>query len=83
MPAKATKHIPKTKEPIGTVKDGKLKVVDGETGKPTWRSGKKGFAQDYDGEPTTKDYNSKDLKHQPSHKPHHGGRRKHHTPHEG
>lgn len=78
LPDKATKHIPKHQVPIGAVKDGKVKIKDGETGKVGWRQGKKGFRRDYDGEPIAANFNNKDLKPAPKHHMHEGRK-----PHKG
>jgi len=83
LPKKATKHIARHPEPIGTVKDGKIKVLDGETQTTSWRSGRKGMLRDFDGEPTSTQHNLKDLKHQPRHHVHSGSRKQTHTPHDG
>lgn len=68
------KHIPKPQHPVGTKKKLKLKVQDGTTGKVSWRSGKKGFLRDYDGDPTSTNHNRSDFK--PSHKIHGGSKGK-------
>lgn len=68
------KHIAKPQAPIGSKNKMKLKIKDGATGKVSWRSGKKGFKRDWDGEPTSNNYNSKDFK--PSHKIHGGSKGK-------
>lgn len=65
------------------VKDGKRKVKDGDTGRVSWRQGKKGFSKDYDGDPIAQNYNAKDLKKQPKHRPHFGGKKRGHRPHKG
>ena len=80
MPDKSTKHIPKPQEPIGTIKNGKIKVLDGDTQTVRWRQGKTGMSRDYDGDPISTNYNSKDMKSKPSHKVHMGGKRKGHKP---
>jgi glucose dehydrogenase len=51
LPKKATKHIPKKQLPIGSTRKGKLKVMDGKTGKIKWRSLKSGALRDLDGDP--------------------------------
>ena len=84
LPNKATKHITASPAPIGTVKDGKVKVLDGDTQKTSWRSGKKGMLKDFDGEPTSTQHNLKDLKPRPGvHHPRTGARRQKHVPHDG
>ncbi len=35
------------------VKDGRIKVIDGTTGKPAWRSTKEGMVKDMDGDPVS------------------------------
>ena len=83
MPNNATKHITRPQAPIGAKKDGKLKIKDGDTGAVSWRQSKKGFRKDYDGDPTSKDYNAGDMKSFPKHSPHFGGKSKGHQPHMG
>ena len=51
MPDKATKHIPKKQLPIGSTRRGKLKVMDGKTGKIKWRSLRSGAVKDLDADP--------------------------------
>jgi len=65
------------------VKRGKRKVWDGDKQRVSWRQGAKGFAKDWDGDPTTKTYNKAGLKKQPKHSPHTGSRRPKHKPHMG
>lgn len=79
MPDKATAHITRRKPPIGAVKDGKIKVLDGDTGKESWRSGRSGMSRDFDGDPISTNYNKKDLKPAPKHQTHKGKRP--HKPH--
>ena len=81
MPKKATKHITVHPSPIGTIKDGKIKVLDGETQTTSWRQGTKGMLKDFDGEPTSEQHNLKDLKHRPRHHVHSGSRQTKNPPH--
>lgn len=67
LPDKATKHIAKPQESIGARKDGKIKVVDGRTGKEMWRQGTKGMMKDYDGDPIAVNHTAAGLKHRPQH----------------
>lgn len=60
--------------PIGGVKDSKMKVIDGDTGKVSWRQGKKGFSRDFDGDPIAQNKNRKGLKDRPKHQVHEGRR---------
>ena len=83
LPDKATKHIPKHQEPIGAVKNGKVKVLDGDTQKIGWRQGTTGMSKDYDGEPTSARHNVKDLKPRPKHHSHMGNKKEGHKPHQG
>lgn len=53
MPFKPTEDPGRTEYPIGMVKDGRIKVVDGSTGKPVWRSAKEGMVKDLDGDPVS------------------------------
>jgi hypothetical protein len=61
LPDKPIKHIPVHQQPVGASRKGKLKVKDGNTGKVSWRSGKRGFLRDYDGDPTSNNYSNKDM----------------------
>ena len=83
MPEKSTKHIARPQEPIGAVKDGKVKVLDGDTQRIGWRSGTKGMSRDYDGEPTAAQPNLRDLKSQPKHSAHMANKTKGHKAHKG
>lgn len=74
LPDRPFKHVPKHQAPVGATRKGKLKVQDGDTGKIGWRSGKKGFVRDYDGDATSKVYSNKDMK--ISHKVHGGNKTK-------
>ncbi len=67
LPDRATKHIPKPQASIGAKKDGKIKVVDGRTGKESWRQGTKGMLKDYDGDPIAVNHTAAGLKHRPQH----------------
>lgn len=82
LPDKATPHIPRKQAPIGARKDGKVKIVDGETGKVKWRQGRKGFLRDWDGDPIAQNYNRADAKDKKMHSPR-MGRKKKHTPRMG
>lgn len=68
------KHIAVHQEPVGAKRKLKIKVQDGTTGKVSWRSGKKGFLRDYDGDLTTTRYANKDMK--ISHRVHGGNKGK-------
>lgn len=48
--------------PVGSSKNGRLKVQDGDSGKISWRSGKKGFVKDLDGDPISRVYANADMK---------------------
>jgi len=76
-----TKHVAKPQSPIGWVKDGKIKVQDGDSGKVGWRGARRGLFRDMDGEPTTARRNSEDAKVPRSHTVHRGsiGKKKAHT----
>ena len=69
LPDRATKHIPKTQAPLGSKKNGKLKIIDGRTGKVGWRQGTKGFVKDYDGDPIAVNHTAEDAKKNPHHSP--------------
>ena len=80
MPQKSTKHIASKQLPIGSVKNGKKKVIDGETGKVSWRSVRSGMIKDYDGDPTAEHLDAGKMKSTPKHRPHVGYKRKVHKP---
>ena len=61
MPKRTTRHIPKPQHPLGWVKEGKIKVQDGETGKVSWRGVRRGLLADFDGDPTSTRHNYKDA----------------------
>lgn len=69
LPDRATKHIPKPQESIGARKDGKMKVIDGRTGREGWRQGQTGFIKDYDGDPVSKSPPNSGAKNRPHHSP--------------
>ena len=81
LPDKSTAHIPRHHSPVGAVKNGKIKVLDGETQKESWRQGKTGMSKDWDGDAISVNYNARDAKKKPHHQPHMGGKRKTHKPH--
>jgi len=92
LPDKGTKHIAKPQMPIGAVKGGRLKVIDGRTGKESWRQGTKGFMKDFDGDPIATNHNRAGLKNRPQHhtktakkhnKKYMGGRPQHEPGHSG
>jgi hypothetical protein len=61
LPTKSIKHVARHQEPIGTQKKLKIKIKDGDTGKVSWRSGKKGFLRDFDGDPISTVYANRDM----------------------
>ena len=67
QPDRATKHIPKPQASIGAQKNGKLKVIDGTTGRESWRQGKTGFIKDIDGDPISKAPAGSGAKNRPQH----------------
>lgn len=83
LPDRATKHIPKPQEPIGSKKKGKLKVIDGRTGHVSWRQGTKGFVKDFDGDPTARNHTAANAKQKPQHHPRMGQKHKTHRPYMG
>lgn len=83
LPDVASPHIRKPQAPIGAVRNDKIKTVDGETGRIVWKQGKKGMARDWDGDPTSKQYNKDGLKKKPRHKVRMGYKRAKHKPHLG
>lgn len=52
------------------VKQGRLKILDGDTQRVSWRQGKRGFSRDWDGDPIAQNYNKEGLKSRPKHQPH-------------
>jgi hypothetical protein len=74
LPDKPVKHIPVHQQPVGAKRKMKMKIQDGTTGKVSWRSGKKGFVRDYDGDAISTNYSNKDMK--ISHKVHGGAKGK-------
>lgn len=83
LPDKGTKHIPKPQAPIGAANHGKLKVIDGRTGKESWRQGTTGFLKDFDGDPTAMNHNRAGLKNRPHHHPKMGAKKRSHRPYMG
>jgi hypothetical protein len=83
LPDKSTRHIPKPQAPIGAKKNGKLKIVDGRTGKVSWRQGTKGFLKDFDGDPTATNHNKAGMKQRPTHSPKMGAKKRGHRPNMG
>lgn len=80
LPDKGTKHIPKPQAPIGAKKNGKMKVIDGRTGKESWRQGTKGFMKDFDGDPTAMNHNRAGLKNRPQHHARMNAKKRGHRP---
>ena len=74
LPDRATPKVPRHQMPIGAVKDGKMKVLDGDTQKVSWRQGRKGFSKDFDGDPIAQNKNRAGLKKRPKHQAHHSYR---------
>ena len=56
LPQKSTKHVARHREAVGTIRDGKIKVFDPDSGKESWRSGRSGMSADWDGEPIATNY---------------------------
>lgn len=77
LPDKPTKHIERPQAPIGAVKNGKIKVLDGDTGKISWRQGRTGMSRDFDGDPVSTNHNRSGLKPRPKHSARMGRRPKH------
>jgi hypothetical protein len=61
---------------LGWVKDGKIKVQDGDTGKVSWRSVRRGLMADFDGDPTSTRHNYSEAKVTTTHSPRSGRPRK-------
>jgi len=83
LPDRATKHIPKPQESIGARKNGKIKVVDGRTGKEMWRQGTKGMVKDYDGDPIAVNHTASQAKKKPQHHARNSVKHKSHKPYMG
>jgi hypothetical protein len=62
LPKKTTKHIPKPETDVGWVKDGKVKVLDKDSGKIKWRGGRSAMSLDWDGDPIARNYDKESLK---------------------
>lgn len=73
------KHIPKPQKPVGWIKDGKMKVQDGDTGKMGWRGVRRGLLRDFDGDPISTRHNVKNAKVPHSHTTHMGNKKAHTT----
>lgn len=72
MPDDSTKHIAKPQLPVGSVKNGKVRIKDGTTGEVSWRSGRSGMSRDWDGDPIATNYNRADAKERKTHTVHMG-----------
>lgn len=83
LPDRATKHIPKPQESIGARKNGKIKVIDGRTGKVAWRQGTRGMMKDYDGDPIAVNHTAANIKKRPQHHPRDQVKMKSHKPYMG
>lgn len=83
LPDRATKHIPKPQASIGAQRKGKLKVIDGKTGRESWRQGRTGFIKDADGDPISKAPAGSGVKNRPSHSVRMGIKHKSHRPSSG
>ena len=68
---------------MGAVKNGKVKVKDGDTGEESWRSGRSGMARDWDGDAIATNYNKRDMKPSKTHTVHHGRKPKKDIHHAG
>ncbi|HLD91706.1 MAG TPA: hypothetical protein VI911_11965 [Patescibacteria group bacterium] len=60
-----------------------MKVVDGTTGRESWRGVRRGILRDFDSDPTSKNYNKSQMKKAPHHSAHEGGKRRGSVPHMG
>lgn len=72
LPDKSTKHYKKPQAPIGAIRNGKVKVKDGDTGTVSWRSGRSGMSKDWDGDAISTNYNRRDAKEKKTHTVHIG-----------
>lgn len=80
LPDRSTKHIAKPQASVGAKKDGKIKVVDGRTGKESWRQGSTGMLKDWDGDPIAINHNKAGMKNRPKHHAKMGAKKRGHTP---
>lgn len=77
LPQKATKHIPKKRDPVGWIKNGKIKTLDAETNKVAWKGVRRGLLTDTQGgEPTSHRENYQEAKVTTTHSPRSGRARK-------
>lgn len=76
MPEKSTKHITNPQDPLGWMKDGKVKTQDGDTGKIVWRGVRRGILRDFDGDITSQVHNKENAKITNTHSPRMGAKRK-------
>lgn len=83
LPEKSTKHVPKRQLGVGAVKNGKIRVKDGTTGKVSWRSGRSGMSADWDGDAISTNYNKRDMKQHKTHTVHAGRQSKKDIHHPG
>jgi len=58
------------------VKQGKIKVQDGNTGKVAWRGVRRGLVLDYDSDPTSQNHTAAEAKITRTHSVHMGSKRK-------
>ena len=75
LPDKATKHVARKQALVGAVKDGRVKIMDGDTQTVRWRQGLSGMSRDWDGDPESKNYNQAGLKPRSKHSIHEGKKR--------
>jgi hypothetical protein len=80
LPDNGTKHIAKPQANIGDVHGGKIKVIDGTTGKESWRQGTTGMSKDWDGDPIATNYGRAGMKNRPQHHPKVGSKKRGHAP---
>lgn len=79
MPKKSTKHIPKPQDPVGWIRHGKIKTIDGDTGKVVHRGVRRGMLRDYDSDVTSERKDARDAKKHKTHTPR-SGRPRRRTP---
>jgi len=68
---------------VVAVKNGKVKVKDGDTGNESLRSGRSGMARGWDGDAIANNYNKRDMKPSKTHQTHQGRRPKKDIHHAG
>jgi hypothetical protein len=75
LPKKATRHITNPHDPLGWVRNQKIKTLDSDTQKVAWKSVRRGLLLDNQGgEPTSQNTTAKDAKITRTHSVHTGNK---------